>query len=82
MLEDEILTIRPPQPASSMSGNTAWVTWKKTPCRFTSITFFHSSKVILVKRRKDVIPAAFTRMVIGPSARARCREPHLPGPGL
>ena len=63
-----MLTIRP-QPASNMSGSTAWVTWK-TPLRLTSITFFHSSKVMLVKRRNDVMPAAFTRIVMGPSAAA------------
>src|SRR6266568_544836 len=35
-LEEEMLTIRP-QPASSMSGSTAWMQWK-TPFRLTSIT--------------------------------------------
>src|SRR4029077_9933006 len=35
VLEDEMLTIRP-QPASIMSGSTAWMQWK-TPLRLTSI---------------------------------------------
>gem|GEM_PF-7117106 len=61
-----MLTIRP-QPASSMSGSTAWVTWK-TPLRLTSITLVHSSIVMLVNRRNDVMPAALTRIVMGPSA--------------
>jgi hypothetical protein len=66
VLDDEMLTIRP-QPASSMSGSTAWVTWK-TPFRLTSTTLFHSSDVMLVNLRNEVMPAALTRMVIGPSA--------------
>jgi len=39
-----MLTMRP-QPASTMSGSTAWMVWN-TPLRLTSITFDHSGNVI------------------------------------
>ncbi len=56
VLDDEMFTMRP-QPASIMSGNTAWVQWN-TPLRLTSMTFCQSSKVSSVKRRKRSSPAA------------------------
>ncbi len=65
VLDDEMLTMRP-QPASIMSGSTAWVQWK-TPLRLTSTTRCHSAKVISVKRLNPSSPAAFTRIVMGPS---------------
>ena len=40
VLDDEMLTMRP-QPASIMSGSTAWMQWK-TPLRLTSMTFCQS----------------------------------------
>src|ERR1700742_1810045 len=64
-----MLTMRP-QPASSMSGSTAWVQWK-TPLRLTSTTFDHSSSVMFVKRRNPERPAAFTRIVTGPNGADR-----------
>jgi hypothetical protein len=65
VLDDEMFTMRP-QPASVISGNTAWMQWN-TPFRFTSTTFRHSSKVISVKRLNPSKPAAFTRIVTGPN---------------
>ena len=56
-----------PQPASIMSGSTAWTQWK-TPLRLTSITRCQSSNVRSVNRLKlSRVPAAFTRTVTGPS---------------
>ena len=66
VLDEEMLTMRP-QPASTMSGRTAWVVWK-TPCRLMSMILRHSSKLMLANRRKTSLPAALTRMVTGPSA--------------
>ena len=43
VLDDEMLTMRP-QPASIMSGSTAWMQWK-TPLRLTSMTRCHRSNV-------------------------------------
>lgn len=60
-----MLTMRP-QPASIMSGNTAWVVWK-TPLRLTSITRCQSSNVMLLNFLKPSRPAAFTSTVTGPS---------------
>ena len=65
VLDEEMLTIRP-QPASIMSGSTAWTQWK-TPFRLTSTTCCQSSKVMSVNRLKRSSPAAFTRIVTGPS---------------
>ena len=54
VLDDEMLTMRP-QPASIMSGSTAWMQWK-TPLRLTSMTCCQSSNVRSVKRLKRSSP--------------------------
>ena len=54
VLDDEMLTMRP-QPASIMSGSTAWMQWK-TPLRLTSITRCQSSNVRSVNRLNFVEP--------------------------
>src|SRR6187397_1726617 len=64
-LDEEMLTIRP-QPASTMSGSTAWTQWN-TPLRLTSMTCRQSSNVRSVNRLNRSMPAAFTRMVTAPS---------------
>ena len=65
VLEEEMLTMRP-QPASIMSGSTAWKQWK-TPLRLTSIIRCQSSNLMSVNRLNFSSPAAFTRTVTGPS---------------
>src|SRR3954452_6272008 len=65
VLDDEMLTMRP-QPASIMSGSTAWMQWK-TPLRLTSTTRCHSSNVMSVNFLNPSRPAALTRMVTGPN---------------
>src|SRR3954454_3189108 len=65
VLDDEMLTMRP-QPASIMSGNTAWMQWN-TPLRLTSITRCQSSNFSSVNRLNFSSPAAFTSTVTGPS---------------
>src|SRR5580693_9198958 len=49
--DEEMLTIRP-QPASSMSGSTAWVQWN-TPLRLTSMTFCQTAKSSRAKPLPD-----------------------------
>src|SRR6478736_689964 len=65
VLDEEMLTMRP-QPASIMSGSTAWTQWK-TPLRLTSMTRCQSSNEISLNRLNFSSPAAFTRTVTGPS---------------
>ena len=65
VLDELMFTIRP-QPASTMSGSTAWQQWK-TPLRLTLITRCQSSKEMSAKREKPSSPAAFTRIDTGPS---------------
>ena len=65
VLEDEMLTMRP-QPASSMSGSTAWMQWK-TPLRLTSMTRCHRSNETSWNFLKLSRPAALTRIDTGPS---------------
>ena len=64
VLDDEMFTIRP-QPASIMSGSTAWIMWK-TPCRFTLTMRCQSSNEILRNGLNPSTPAAFTKMLTGP----------------
>src|SRR6476659_8761311 len=65
VLDDEMLTMRP-QPASIMSGSTAWMQWK-TPLRLTSITRCHRSNETSWNFLKLSSPAALTRIETGPS---------------
>src|ERR1700752_3107814 len=58
VLEDGRLTIRP-QPASTMSGSTAWMQWN-TPVRLTSLARCQSSNLRSVNRLNFSSPAAFT----------------------
>ena len=60
VLDDEMLTMRP-QPASIMSGRTAWMQWK-TPLRLTSMTRCQRSNDDVVERLEASRPAALTRI--------------------
>ncbi len=64
VLDDEMLTMRPPQPASIMSGSTAWTQWK-TPLRLTSMTRCQRSNEVSRNLPKLSRPAALTRMETG-----------------
>src|SRR5205807_9231702 len=60
-LDEEMLTIRP-QPASIMSGTTAWQQ-SNVAVRLTARIRFHFSALIERKRSKPWSPALFTRIV-------------------
>ena len=68
-----MFTIRP-QPASIMSGSTAWQQWK-VPVRLTANRRFHVSALMSRKGWKPSIPALLTRMVTGPNVSCTSDRP-------
>src|SRR5436305_2712062 len=72
-LDEEMLTIRP-QPASIMSGTTAWQQ-SNVPVRLTARIRFHWSALIDRKGSKPWSPALFTRMVGRPRRRRTSATP-------